>query len=530
MARTSHAIRPMPNPRVVVIGTGAGGLAACVYLAKEGFDVLALEQARKPGGLLGGFRREGYGFDPGVHYVGSCGPGGIVRSVLEPIGLDTDALFTELDPTGFDAFRFPDLEVRMPRGLEAFREQLARAFPASDLEICDFLSMVRGVRDLMHLGVGDREPGTVASALLNLPSVLRWSRSSYAELLDHLVGDPRLRAVLSAPIGDDGLPPSRASAVVVLELLAHYADGAFFPRGGSATLRDAFVDRARTLGVEIRTEAKVVKLHANARRVVAVELEGGERIEADYVVSDVDPRVTFDWIEGGPSAPRRVMKKLGEVTSSLAPFLLFLGMKRDIRERKMGRFNVWSYPSWDVEAAYAPQLRGELPDDPALFLSPGSLKDDSGALAPKGCSTLEVLTFVPYQRFAPFEAAHAASRGGRYEDLKKRIEEQMLAALDARFPGLVGDVEVCESASPLAFRSWVGAVDGGAYGPASTPHFWGPFRFESKTWLPNLFLAGSGVLGHGVAPCLLSGKMAAARVDAAVKKIAEPGWGSRILG
>ena len=274
----------------------------------------------------------------------------------------------------------------------------------------------------------------------------------------------------------------------------------------------------------------MVKLHANARRVVSVEIEGGERIPADYVVSDVDPRVTFGWIEGGPPAPRRIAKKLGEASSSLAPFLLFLGMRRGLRERGMGRFNVWSYPSWDVEAAYAPQLRGELPEDPALFISPGSLKDDTGALAPKGCSTLEVLTFVPYQRFAPFEDGQRLDRGGPYEDLKHRIEEQMLAALDARFPGLVGDVEVRESASPLAFRSWVGAVDGGAYGPASTPHFWGPFRFETATWLPNLFLAGSGVLGHGVAPCLLSGKVAASLVGAAVKKLAEPGWGSRILG
>lgn len=63
--------------------------------------------------------------------------------------------------------------------------------------------------------------------------------------------------------------------------------------------------------------------------------------------------------------------------------------------------------------------------------------------------------------------------------------------------------------TPLSMESWVGAVDGGLYGPAQTPGQSVPFRFATSTHLPNLFLAGAGVYGGGILPCLQSGRAAA---------------------
>lgn len=498
------------SKRVVVIGSGAGGLTAAAYLAKDGFEVTVLEQASKPGGLLGGFRRGDFGFDPGVHYVGECGPSGLVTRTLAPLGLDTARMFVPLDPEGFDVYRFPGLEISMPASLHRFRERLARAFPEHDMEICDVLSLVGAARDLLHLGSGG---APVGSALLNLPSLLRWSRSSYAELLDDLVSEPRLRAVLSSPMGDEGLPPSEASALSVLSLLAHYADGAYFPRGGSVCLRDALATRARELGVHFACDTRATRVLVHGDRASGVEDRAGHHHPADFVVSAIDPRATIAMV-AGDAPPRRYRKKLERARSSPAPFLLLLGLRRDLGARGLGRFNVWSYPDFDVEGAYAAASRGELRDDPALFVSPTSLKDDTGSLAPAGGTSLEILTFVPYSLFEPYADHREGERGPGYAALKERVQRSMLEAMDRRFPGLVGDVEVCETLSPLSFRSWVGAIDGGAYGPASTPHFWGPMRFETTTWLPNLMLAGAGVLGHGVAPCLLSGRLAANAVAA----------------
>ena len=111
----------MSNQRVVVVGTGAGGLCATAFLAKQGIEVVALERSTHVGGLLNPYSREGYLFDPGVHYLAQCGPGQAMDRLLDALGLSSAELMAEMDPDGFDVYRFPDFEVRMCRGAEAYR-------------------------------------------------------------------------------------------------------------------------------------------------------------------------------------------------------------------------------------------------------------------------------------------------------------------------------------------------------------------------------------------------------------------------
>jgi all-trans-retinol 13,14-reductase len=118
------------SQKAVVVGTGAGGLSAAAYLAKEGFEVIALDQADRIGGFLAPFSVNGYTFDPGVHYIGRGCRAHILDEVLGGLGIDVSRSFVEMDPDGFDVYRFPDFEVRMCRGLERYRDRLATVFPA----------------------------------------------------------------------------------------------------------------------------------------------------------------------------------------------------------------------------------------------------------------------------------------------------------------------------------------------------------------------------------------------------------------
>ena len=64
----------------------------------------------------------------------------------------------------------------------------------------------------------------------------------------------------------------------------------------------------------------------------------------------------------------------------------------------------------------------------------------------------------------------------------------------------------------------MGAIHGGFYGPAQTPEQSMFFRFPTSTSLPNLFLAGAGIFGGGVLPCIQSGQVAAKMVRRAFTK------------
>lgn len=501
----------MAEMRAIVIGSGAGGLAAAAYLAREGIEVQVLEQSPHIGGYLNPFEREGFQFDPGVHYVGECRPGQMVHEALAGLDIDATTLFTELDPDGFDVYRFPGLEVRMCRGLDAYRDRLADVFPHERQGLGRLFDVVRRFgsfeRSLTNLPNGVTR-GRL-TGLLGVGPFLRWSGRTFGELLESTLRDPRARAVIAAPCGTYGLPPSRAAASMGIEVLLHYADGAFFPRGGAAALRDALLEAGRREGARFRTEARVSQILVRDGRATGVALESGEELEADVVVSDADPVVTLGELVPTEALPKRTLEKVRRTEPSVASFAVYLGMRRDVAAHGLGRFDVWDYPDWNLDEVYRPIFEGRLPDDPAFFLSPNATKDDTGAMAPPGASSLEVITFVPYSLFEKWRGTTPGSRPPEYHDQKERVAEALLDAVNRRWPGLVGDVAVREISTPLTNEHYTLAPRGAAYGPARTPAQSGWQRFHTRTPVRNLFLAGSGVYGDGVGPCLLSGRDAA---------------------
>ena len=54
----------------IFIGSGMGSLSAAAILAKEGHKVLILEQHYTAGGFTHVFKRKGFEWDVGIHYIG----------------------------------------------------------------------------------------------------------------------------------------------------------------------------------------------------------------------------------------------------------------------------------------------------------------------------------------------------------------------------------------------------------------------------------------------------------------------------
>lgn len=503
MAKTTKAI---------VIGTGVGGLAAAAYLGKRGFDVLALEQADEPGGLLRPHQFGEYQFNWAVHYVGMCRPGQMLHRALSELDLNASELFCEFEPDGFDIFRFPDLEIRMCRNLDAFHDRLAAHFSNQIRGLNRYFEMLKalesivvGLDEISNRGVQWRD----VRLLSRVPELLRWSRHTYAELLNALFDDPKLQAVLSAPSGNWALPASQVGALYPLAGFNYYADGAFFPRGGSGALRDALVARAKSYGVEIRCNAEVTRIEIKNHQLYGISLRNGECINCGLVVSNVDPVITYGKLIDQTDLPQRLRRKVVNTTPSFSVFWAFIGLNRDLRAQGMSAANIWDYPNWDIEAGVKSTIEGSNFIDGMLFISPNSLKEDSHALAPEGKSTIETIIGMPYEIFAKWEGIPTTARGPEYERLKVKIGNNLVAELDKRLPGILGDVEVMEFVTPIDMNLRTKAVNGGIYGPAMSPQQTPPRRFSPRSPIRNLYLVGAGIYGGSIGGCILSAKHAA---------------------
>jgi all-trans-retinol 13,14-reductase len=99
-----------------------------------------------------------------------------------------------------------------------------------------------------------------------------WGRSS-AEVVEELVSDPKLRAVLLAQRANyGGLAAKETSFGVHATVMRHYFNGAYYPVGGAKAFADALVPVIEQAGGKIRLKAKVREFLVENEAVVGVRL------------------------------------------------------------------------------------------------------------------------------------------------------------------------------------------------------------------------------------------------------------------
>ena len=500
----------MADYDVIVIGSGAGGLTAAVALAQAGKKVLVLEQHDRPGGWTHSFTLNGYRFSPGVHYIGDLHEGGGLRRIYDGLGVSQDLTFVELNPDGYDHIFIGDRRIDFPRGRENLIERLKGEFPheASGIDsyFADMAAMIEGLRRLGNLS-------NPLQSAMSAPTVLKWMRATGRDFLDAHVSDAVLKGVLSGQAGDHGLPPSQVSAFMHVGITHHYLDGGYYPLGGAFTLPRAFVRALKRAGGEIRLGSRVRRILLEGRKVLGVELESGEEIRADVVISNADPEVTFGRLIGRDHLPTRLRRKLDSVKYSTSCLSLFFATDMDLRAEGLDSGNMWYYDHADVDKIYTDGLTDALLNEetpPGLFLTTTTLKDPSKKHS--GHHTCESFAFVGYEAFEKWAHTKYSARPADYEAMKEDLAWRMVRGLERRIPGLSKHIVYYSLGTPLTNEHYLNATRGNLYGIDKRPSQVGPFGFTARTEFEGLYLCGASTTSHGVAGVTASGIDAAKAV------------------
>ena len=139
--------KPEGDFDTIVIGSGIGGLTAAVLLAREGGQrVAVLERHYTAGGYTHSFRRPGFEWDVGVHYVGEVG-----SADLEPRAAFDYLSCGELQwaPMGdvYDRMVFPHFTFDYTAGRDRLIQNLIDHFPNERDRIWKYFQ----IRNLFHM-------------------------------------------------------------------------------------------------------------------------------------------------------------------------------------------------------------------------------------------------------------------------------------------------------------------------------------------------------------------------------------------
>jgi phytoene desaturase len=483
----------MKSTNAIVIGSGFGGLAAAVRLGARGYKVTVCERLDAPGGRAYVHHQDGFVFDAGPTIVTAPF---LLEELWELCGkrMSDDLDLREITP--YYTIRFDDgSQFDYSGDHEAMKAQIRRYNP-DDVE--GYEQFLRVSADLYKVGFDDLLSVSFDSLLKMitvLPDLVRtqFYRSVHG-LVARYIKHPKLRMVFSFHPLLVGGNPFSATAVYALIAQLERKHGVHFAMGGTGSIVNGLVSLIESQGGQLRYNAPVKQILVEKRRAVGVELESGERLHTNVVVSNADSAATYKYLVPASARRRWTDRKLSRARYSMSLFVWYFGTDRqypDVPHHMMLLGERYKELLDDIFE------KKTLASDFSLYLHRPTATDSS--LAPEGCDAFYVLSPVPHQDSGvnwPEVAEHYRAAIASY------LSESVLPDLDRH-------VVTSRLLTPLDFEQRLFSVKGAAFGlePVLTQTAW--FRPHNRSEeLQGLYLVGAGTHpGAGMPGVISSAKV-----------------------
>lgn len=501
----------------IVIGSGIGGMSVSAILAKAGKKVLLLEQHYVAGGYTHSFKRKGYVWDAGLHYIGKVNDeNGLIRKSYNYIS-DGQLKWTALDDV-YDRAVFGHEEFEFVKGRSAQKANLKKYFPApkDQVSIDKYFELLDKVDNLGNSYYIEKIMPSFISKLFGSflqKKLLYYSDQTTLAVLKSITDNTKLIGVLTAQYGDYGLPPAQSSFYMHAMVANHYMEGAGYPVGGAAALAKNIIPVIEKNGGQLITQAKVKEIIVENNVAKGVLLEDGTTHYAKYIISDAGIINTFTNLLPTDIQEKKQLKdKLKNLKPAFAHLSLNIGCKVSSESLQLPKCNYWIFPpeyDHDKNQAAFDNLDAPLP---VIFVSfPSAKNPDWDKEHPNTC-TIEIVALVQFDWFSKWEKSEAMHQEQDYLDLKEKLSQKLLAMLFNVLPRLEDKIDYYELSTPLSTKKFMNYSKGEIYGIESSPErFRHPFM-RPQTPIQNLYLTGQDVFITSVSGGLMGGILTASNI------------------
>lgn len=482
------------SKKVIVIGSGFGGLNAAARLAARGYEVELFEKRDKLGGRAYVYEEQGFKFDSGPTIVTASW---LFDETWALAGRNREDYF-QLVPCEpyYKLFDHTGRDFSYNGDRDHILSEIEKWNPADKDGYNRFM---KTTKEIFETGIAliDKPFLKMSDMIKVAPDLIRLqSYKSVYSYVSQFISDDFLRRCYSFhPLFIGGNPLDSAS----LYVLIHYLErewGVHYALGGTGSIVKAYGRLLEELGAKVHLNSSVAEILVEGRKTTGVRLADGTIHKADVVISNAD--VAWTYLNLLPAQYRRknTDRRIKGYKYSMSLFVIYFGTKRRYNNANLVHHNIIFSERYEdlLKEIFAAK---SLPKDFSLYLHMPTYTDPS--MAPPGHETFYVLSPVPHLG-APIDWAKQAKP---YRDAIMQFLE------DEYLPDLQENLVIEHYVDPRYYQNELNSYMGSAFSiqPTLTQSAW--FRPHNRSEdLDNLYFVGAGTHpGAGLPGVLSSAKI-----------------------
>ncbi len=489
----------MSDPKkVIIIGSGVGGITTAIHLALKGYQVKIFEKNSYPGGRCGNIVKDGHRFDVGATLL-------MMTDIYEKTyqSIDRD-LYKELDLIRMDpiySIKFPEnKEVIFSSDLAKLRQQLEAIEPGCYNNFLKYMSESFETYQLSMKHIIDRNYYNALQffSIKNLLLLFKMKAfKNHYKHTSHFFKSEILRVVFTFQNIYVGQNPFKASAIFAMLPFLELTDGVWFPKGGMQQIIQNLLSIATENRVEIVYNSTVEKINLEGKKAIGITLTDGIIHEADIVVSNADLPYVYENL----LPKNKTINRIKKLEYTCSAFMFHWGLDKYYPHLEQHNVFVAKNYKENIEAVFTNLT---LPSDPSFYVHAPTRTDKSAA--PENQDTLSIIVPV----------GHLNGDEQNWKKLKDLARKAVIERLKAEgMPDIDKHIkfEICYN--PKSWETIFNLSRGSVFGSLShnlmqmgymRPHN------QHKKYKNLFFVGGSTHPGNGIPMVLLSAKLTTEKI------------------
>jgi len=479
--------------KLIVVGSGFGGIAAALRMRAKGYEVTLLEKQADLGGRARVFTKDGFTYDAGPTVVTAPYLFNELFSLFKK-NIEDYVKIVPLDL--WYRFVFNDGSVFNYSGNENEMEsQISKI--SNDLN--GYKKLITFTEKIFNKGfveLSDKPFNNFLFMIKQIPALLKLkSYQSVYQLVSSYISNEKLRRIFSMHPLLVGGNPFSTTAIYALILFLEKKWGIHYAMGGTGKIVEALEKLMKEEDITILKNAEVVEFLTKNKKITGIQLKNGSIINSDYLICNSDPpNVYKNLIKSNNQYNFLFNQKIKRMNYSMGLFVYYFGSKK--------KYNNIAHHTICFGNSYQDHLKKIfedkiLTDDISYYLHRPTATDPS--MAPENHDAFYVLVPVPNNL-----------SGINWKEKGDSFKELVIAKMEkTTLPNLRENIVSDFYLTPDYFEQELSTLHGSGFSiqPKFTQSAY--FRFHNQSEIfSNMFFVGAGTHpGAGMPGVLSSAKV-----------------------